>query len=322
MKSTTKVWLIAAVSLVILGLIIIAAVMMMNDWDFNKLSTEQYETNIVPVSEHFRDISIESDTEDIRFMRSEDGKCKVIFYELPEEKHSVTVMDNTLKITAEDREKNWYDSFHIGGFETPTITVYLPVGEYGALSIREETGDVEIPNSFRFTSLDILTSTGDVTTAASTLEKTMIHTSTGEICVDHISADALDLSVSTGKVTVRSVSCAGDFKLHVSTGNAEITNMTCKNFTSDGSTGKLLMENMIAEGKISIERSTGDIRFEKCDAEELYIETDTGDVRGSLLSGKVFITDTDTGSVDIPNSKTGGSCEIHTDTGDIHITLP
>jgi len=40
-----------------------------------------------------------------------------------------------------------------------------------------------------------------------------------------------------------------------------------------------------------------------------------------LLTDKVFITKTDTGSINVPDSITGGRCEIKTDTGDIKITV-
>ena len=81
------------------------------------------------------------------------------------------------------------------------------------------------------------------------------------------------------------------------------------------------MNNVIAAEKFSIKRSTGDVKFNSCDATEIYVKTDTGDVSGSLLSNKVFFTNTDTGDVEIPKTMDGGKCEIITDTGDIKITV-
>ena len=72
---------------------------------------------------------------------------------------------------------------------------------------------------------------------------------------------------------------------------------------------------------MDLDRDTGDIDLEDCDADEIFIVTDTGDVKGTLLSEKVFITKTDTGDVNVPNSISGGRCEITTDTGDINISL-
>ena len=81
------------------------------------------------------------------------------------------------------------------------------------------------------------------------------------------------------------------------------------------------MTNVIANERFSIERSTGDVRFEACDAAELTVTTDTGDVRGTLRSDKIFFAKTDTGHVEVPQSMTGGKCEITTDTGDIRIEI-
>jgi DUF4097 and DUF4098 domain-containing protein YvlB len=63
------------------------------------------------------------------------------------------------------------------------------------------------------------------------------------------------------------------------------------------------------------------VRFEACDAEEIIIHTDTGDVTGTLLTPKIFQVETDTGRVDIPESGSGGKCQIKTDTGDIQVEI-
>ena len=87
------------------------------------------------------------------------------------------------------------------------------------------------------------------------------------------------------------------------------------------STGDITLSNVIAKEKISVERSTGDVKFNGCDATEIYVRTNTGDVTGSLLSNKTFIADTNLGDVDVPKNGNGGKCEIITDVGDIRITV-
>lgn len=149
-----------------------------------------------------------------------------------------------------------------------------------------------------------------------------IAASTGDIHVENVSASTLDLSVTTGFITVAKTTCREDMKIHVSTGKAVLADITCNNLTSSGSTGNISLKNVIATVKMSITRSTGDIKFDRCDAAEIFAETNTGDVVGSLLTNKVFITHTDTGKVDIPKTSDGGKCEIRTDTGNIIITVP
>ena len=95
----------------------------------------------------------------------------------------------------------------------------------------------------------------------------------------------------------------------------------CKNVISRGSTGDILLNNVIAAENFSVERSTGDIRLERSDAKEIFLKTSTGDIRGSLLTDKVFVTKTNTGSINVPDSVTGGRCEITTSTGNINISI-
>ena len=319
MRKKTKIWLVIATALVVVGCVIFGGVMTMLQWDFTKLSTVKYETNDYEIDENYKNISIVTDTADIVFVPSENSKSSVVCYEQKNVKHSVTVKDDTLVIAVVDTRK-WYEYIGIN-IGTPKITVYLPNAEYEKLFIKESTGNVEIPNNFRFESMDISTSTGDVKNDASASESIKIKTSTGNIRVENISAEALDLSVSTGEITVCDVNCQGDVKIHVSTGKTKLTDVACKNLTSSGNTGDISLKNVIATEKFSLERSTGDVKFDGCDAAEISVKTDTGDVTGTLLSEKVFLAETDTGRVEVPKTATGGRCEITTDTGDIRIKI-
>lgn len=319
MSKTTKTWLIIASSLVLVGCIIFGGVMTMFKWDFTKLSTVKYETNDYEINEDYKNISIVTKTADILFVPAENEKSLVECFEQKKLNHSVAVKDDTLIIEVEDTRK-WYDYVGIN-FGTPKITVYIPQGEYGVLSVKSSTGDVEIPKDFKFESIDILGSTGCIKNQASASEVVKIKTSTGNIRIENVSAGALDLSVSTGGITVSEVTCEGDVKINVSTGKTKLTDAKCKNFVSKGNTGDISLKNVVAAENFSIERSTGDVKFDGADAAEIFIKTDTGNVSGSLLTDKVFIVHTDTGSIDVPKTTTGGKCEVNTDTGDIKINV-
>ena len=302
MKKTERVWLLTAVSLVLIGLVVFFGVMASYHWDFMALDTTRYETSTVVIREDFRNISISSDTEAIELLPSDDGKCRVVFYEEKQVETEAIVRDGTLSIGAVDMRK-WY------GFlfrftltlRSPKIAVYLPATEYAALIVKGSTGDISMPENFTFESLDVSTDTGDVYCGASASGEMRISTSTGDIRLANVSAGELHLSVSTGK--------------------AALTDVSCRNIHSTGGTGDIAMENVVAEEMISIKRSTGDVRFERCDAASLEIETDTGDVTGSFSSEKVFIARSDTGHISVPETVSGGKCSITTDTGDIVITI-
>ncbi len=314
-----KKWIITASSLVIIGMILLLFSGCSSNWDITKFSTVKYETTVYEVNESFSDISIKTDTDDIVFLPSDNEKCTVVCYESEKLKHSVSAADGVLTIDILDTRK-WYDHISIN-FKTYPITVYLPEEEYAALTIKESTGDINIPNDFTFKNIDISVSTGDIKCYASAAEDIKISSSTGDICVENLSARSLDLSVSTGDVTVSDAACEGDITIGVSTGKTYLTNITCKNLSTNGNTGHIFLNNVIASEKFSISRSTGDVKFEASDAAEIFIETDTGNIDGSLLTDKVFIARSDTGDIDVPNSVTGGRCEMITDTGDIKVTV-
>lgn len=261
MKKTTKIALMIAGSLVLVGCALFVGVMATLGWDFTKLSTVQYETNTYEIGEPFHDISVATDTADITLALSDDGTCRVECYEEKNAKHTVSVEKDALVIQRNDEKKPWYG--YIGlHFDSPKITVYLPSTEYHALSVKADTGNIRVA-----------------------------HTSVG----------ALDLSVTTGKVTVSDV--------------------TCESLTSSGSTGNVILSNVIAEKEFSIKRSTGNVKFDGCDAAELHVKTSTGNVTGSLLTDKVFLTEVSTGKVTVPQTTTGGTCEIKTNTGNITIEI-
>ena len=319
MLRTRKFWMLMAALLVVAGLGLFAVAMTANGWQFNKLSTDSYETNTYTIADPFDSIYLNTDTADIVFVPSTDGECKVVCYEPENARHSVTLEGSALTVKKADRQE-WYA--HIGiHSETPRIQVFLPAGDYMALTVREDTGDIRIPADFRFASLDIETSTGDVATAASAAGLLKIATSTGHIRLENASAGSVDLSVSTGRVAVENVTCVGDLSLEVSTGESILSNVSCETFTTTGDTGELELKSVIATGTFSITRTTGDVEFDRCDAKEITIETDTGDVEGSFLSPKIFFIETDTGDVHVPKSTTGGACSVTTSTGDIELDI-
>lgn len=319
MGKTMRIWLIIATALVVVGAIVFTAALAACGWDFSKLSTVKFETNTYGGSDSITGILVDTDTADIRFAPSEDGQWKVVCHEAEKVNHTVSVKDGILTIQVVD-ERKWYD--HIGIWVgSETITIYLPEQEYASLVIRESTGDVEVPKAFRFGTIDINVSTGDVKNFASASGAIKITASTGDIHMEDVSAASVELSVTTGHVTGRGLNCEGKLSVNVSTGDARLTDVTCKNFTSGGSTGDLMMKNVIVAERMTIDRSTGDVKIDACDAAEIQVDVDTGDVTGSLCSEKIFIVRSSTGDVDVPSTSTGGKCQITTSTGDIRIRI-
>lgn len=304
-----KILFIILSCIILMGCIVLSCVMTIN----------QLETNKYEIKDNFKNIKIITDTADVVFLTSEKIQNLVVCDEQENMKHSVKVINNTLLIEIIDTRK-WYEYIGIN-FNKSKITIYLPKAEYSELLIKSSTGNVSIPNNFKFTNMDILNDTGNIMNSASVYGNMKIKTSTGDIYTKNINANMIELSTSTGNIDLRNVDCYSDIKINVSTGDTNIVDSNCNNLLSRGSTGNIFLKNVIATEKFSIERSTGDIKFKDCDASDIFVKTDTGDVIGSLLTDKVIFAQTDTGSIDVPKVMADEKCEITTDTGDIKITI-
>lgn len=320
MRKSTKIWLMAAASSILLGGVVFTASACSIGWDFSKFSTVTHTTSTHEIEESFENISIDLTTTDVKLLPADNGVCKVVCYEDEKQRHSVSVENGTLTVKQTD-ERKWYEHITVFGSKSPEISVYLPQTEYASLSIKISTGDVEIPKNFTFDSITHSGSTGEFDCYASVKNSLTVKVSTGDVQLKNLSAGAVDITTTTGDIEVISVHATNDFKTTVSTGETELTDVTCKNFTSNGDTGDLEMKDVIAAEKMTIKRDTGEVELTACDAAEIFIQTDTGDVTGSLRTAKTFYADSDTGRVRVPYPSSGGKCEIQSDTGDILISV-
>ncbi|MBP0990884.1 MAG: DUF4097 family beta strand repeat protein [Oscillospiraceae bacterium] len=314
-----KKWLIAAAILLGVGLIIGFVSLVLLDYDFTKLNTINYETKTYELADDPTDIVINTSTDNIKFVHSEDGKCKVVCLYSEKMYNKIDEKDGTLTIEHVD-ERKWYENFGIFG-KTGSLTVYLPSDKYGTLTIKTSTGNVTIPEGFEFENVFVQGSTCDVSCKSSVKDQIKIEQSTGDVELYGLSAEKIYITTSTGDIKAESVNVSGSFAAHVSTGKVVLTGLRCETLLSTGSTGDVYLTNTIASGKLSIERDTGDVCFNKSDAESIIVKTSTGNVTGSLLSEKIFFTKTSTGKISVPKTTSGGTCDITTSTGRITITI-
>ena len=105
MRKATKIWLIIATSLVLIGGIIFTGAMATFNWNFNKLSTVIYETNTYVINDEFSDISVISNTADVVFLPSENQQTTVVCHEEKNLKH---LYDTTYTITYDSDDKVKY----------------------------------------------------------------------------------------------------------------------------------------------------------------------------------------------------------------------
>ncbi len=319
MKTSVKIALIIATVPLILGIVAAGVGISMIGYDSINMFIKNYTPVTYGVSEEFLNISIDTDTHDLKFVFSENDKCRVVCDETDKITHSVTVQDGTLTIKTLNNKK-WYD--YIGIFtENHTITVYLPKAEYEAIALNTDTGDMDIGKDFSFTTAKIETDTGDTSWYANVSESFSFVGHTCDIEAGNMSLLSLNIKTTTGKIHISSLTATEGITLTADTGDVIVTD--CKaneTFDVKTSTGDVSLTNTVA-GKLNIKTSTGDVTFNNADAENISVKTSTGDVKGTLASEKTFFATTDTGKISLPRTASGGICEITTSTGDIKIAI-
>lgn len=276
MRKSTKAWLIVAASLVLIGCILFAAVTAAIGGNFSKLSTVRWETNTYEITEPFSDISVTTDTADIVFALSDDGKCRVVCREEENAKHSAAVEGDALVIQRTDTGA-WYDYLGLR-FGTPGITVYLPNTDVGSVKIKADTGNIRFED-FSVRSLDLSVTTGAVTVTDVTCRGDItVNVSTGEVCLTGISCASVISSGTTGSIFLDDVVAAEKFSIERSTGSVRFEGSDAAEIfvkTSTGSvTGDLLTDKVFAAdtdtGSVDVPRSETGGRCE--------IETNTGNI--------------------------------------------
>lgn len=319
MKRSEKLWIAAAWMLLAVGAVMFTSVMCSRQWNLANLSTVRYVSNTHEIAGEFRGVSVTTESADVEFVPTEDGTCRVECREEEKALHSVAVENGTLVVRLDD-ERTWRNYVGVR-FDESRITVYLPAGAYGALSVRGTTGSVTVPDGLTFESADVELKTGNVAFGAPAEGAVRIQTTTGNIQVTAARAASLSLSATTGNVSAAGLECAGSVEADVTTGRMELRDVSCGSVRTAGTTGNLLLKRVIAAESVSVERTTGNVEFNKADAPEIEVKTTTGDVNGTLLSGKRFYTETKTGFMSMPMESSGGTFRVTTTTGSARITV-
>ena len=337
MRSVTKKQLIIGFVLLFVGVLIFSVTMSILGWKFTKLDKEETQMQGTEIRSPFQNIVIKSGEADIELIAADAYTVKVECNEKKNYTEYITVEGDTLIIESKDT-RAWYEKLF--SFTTPVIRVYLPRGEYGTLTVENDTGDFKSSGAFVFESIAIKQNTGDVSLASSAHGAITIHLSTADAKLHDISAGAVSVTTSTGDICLATVECPGAIDLYLTTGECELSSLRCdtlsaKTGTGDidvskvrattitiaVDTGEVELSDAIATGTLTVTSDTGDVSLDASDAGEIFITTKTGDIQGTLLTEKIFLIVPGTGRVDVPKTVSGGRCELETETGNIIISI-
>jgi len=257
MSKKKIVTLLLASVLVVAGIVLFLVGACGFNFDMTQLSVGSHETNTYELQESFRNISVDVDTADVIFVRSQDGKCKVVCKESSQQKHSVRIADNTLQIRLDDH-RHWLD--YILNLEQLEITVYLPADSYDRIGVDTDTGDVAIPAGFTAKEVAIQTDTGDILLDSQLCSGNIaLETDNGDIELrDVVAQGQIRIESDTGDVSFKNCDA---LRINVETDTGDITGTlrTGKQFRAYSDTGDVEVPLSTGNGSCYLSSETGDI---------------------------------------------------------------
>ncbi len=256
--------------------------------------------NTYPVSESFTGISVTDYYADVQLRVSRDGTVSVVTRDAEDVAHTVRVEGGTLTISRPEPTVGQRLFHHED--DDPEVTVYLPAGNYGALTVNTTSGDVEAAAQLGFASASLTTVSGDVDLNGSVAGKVTVATTSGDV----------ELRCPT----------AGEVEVNTTSGDTELSDSYIQSLKVLSVSGEVSLERTTAAGAVTIDTSSGDVDLERADAASLAITTTSGEVEGSLLTAKNFAVSSTVGRISVPNADpAAGPCTVTTTSGDIRLAV-
>lgn len=196
--------------------------------------------NTYPVSGNFTDISVTDYYADVQFRVSRDGSVSVVTRDAADVTHTVRVEGNTLTVTRPEPSVG-QRLFHHDD-DDPEVTIYLPAGNYGALTVSNTSGDIESAAQLGFASANLTTVSGDIDLNGPVSGKIVCNTTSGDVELERSDAASLTISTTSGEV--------------------EGSLLTSKNFAVSSSIGRVSAPTADPAGApCTVTTTSGDIRL-------------------------------------------------------------
>ena len=300
MKKGTKIAMIIAVFMIVMGTALCVIAFGANGFRFTNFGAYNYQLETYSPEGDITSVEI-SDTEyDIEVLPSEDGKCTVTCYDSEKIFHSVKVENGALSIKRTD-VRVWYERIGIFMFcdIDMTVRVYLPEDEYESIKAKSLSGNISVEGELGFGSADLQSTSGNISFTSSADELKLKSTS-GEVNADGFAAKKLSVQTTSGKIGLSDISVE----------SIEVASTS----------GEIYCSAVTASGKSSYESVSGNVKLDGCDGGEMILKTVSGNIWGTLLSEKDFTVSTVSGNINIPDSvDDAGSCSIKTISGNVKI---
>ncbi len=273
--------LLGAAAVIGLGIVLILAGLWLMQFDIGKLDASRTVGETYEPAGEFRRIEVRVPSADIRLLRAEDGKTRVVTSHEETDKETVEISNGILRVSRGD-QKGRFGHFGVFGSHEDSVTIYLPDAAYEALTVQTASGDMEIPAELTFDRAELATASGEIRFFAQCGEL-MIATVSGDVKLRGIAAEQLTLATVSGKADLEDVRAAG--KLSVTTVSGDVELEYCD------------------AGELELHTTSGEIEGTLLTPKRFDVHT---------ASGEIDVPASHTGA---------GLCAVHTTSGDVELKL-
>ena len=276
MKKGTKIALIAAAVLIVLGVVLSGIAWASSGFSLAALSTTSDHLVSMPKQAYdpadLEKIVLDCGWDDVELHVSDDAYIWVQYSKWTDWIYLETVRDGVLelqKVSVETPKSWWQDLFQVdftgGDDERKTLHLWLPeAGFAGDLEVTTDSGDVEIDRGIRLEGrLDCRMAAGSLEAEDLTAGRVQVDTDMGDISGSGwtIQEDAA-LTTNAGEIALKESAIGGTLRCGTDLGDVELRRTTA--------------------ASADVETGAGEVSLELLEAPDIAVETDMGDVEGTI----------------------------------------
>ncbi len=315
MKLSTKVILIVSAVLIFSGIVTVCVFCALG----GTFDTQGFAEKTYNINGSVSNLKVSLGGTDFLLEPSPEGSAYAVCKEAEHITYTVENIEGTLHITEHDTRK-WYEFIGIS-LSAPTVTLYLPAGEYEELTVNTSSGRIKCWESFSFEKISLAASSGAVSCYASVSKTLTVETTSGQIDIKNAHAETVKIAATSGRVSL-SDSEPSLAELSVTSGALHVNNVNCSALIAASSSGRISLDGTVARNTLRATASSGGIYLQRCDAQTVDLKTTSGRVSATLLTGKLYQVQTSSGIAKYPASDSdGGFCYVTTTSGNVNITV-
>jgi len=275
-----KLFYLVLTIMMVVAIITIGVSLAMVEFDFNKLAYSEDRFNDEVDYVGIEKINVDVKISNVIVKTHNLDKVLVKYEYLNYAKIYVEKVEDRLIITQDPYKivvKYRFVNNFVSFTERYKVEIFIPINvELSECIIKATTGNVTV-NDIKCNFLDIITTTGDSRVEKVVCPKISIKGSTGNLRVSMLETPSLDINITTGDIRIDTIK-VDDLKVSSTTGNIRIDNSVINDLVGVATTGNINF-NKTTINKINVNLTTGNITFvDVLFTNSCLLKTTTGNV--------------------------------------------